>query len=273
TPVAAPEPPKPAPAPEPEAPAAYAHPLEGPLVLEDLEAFADLPDDAREELAKVATISTLGKDEEVGGFALAFVMNGEVDVAATIVDAPAARLHAGAVLRTRGTVGEGMALRLIGTDAEARVATWAPEAVEAAFKTTPWVEDDLRAAADRMQAMVGITMGQIADRLDASLRQSLVDRLEVKTLGPGDVLVAKGKPLPGLILLGVGAIEVVDGEDVRGEIGPGDFLFATEILGGGAAPATARAGAEGAVYLFADRKVAQEMLVTVPPLLEIFAGM
>ncbi|MEO8797830.1 MAG: cyclic nucleotide-binding domain-containing protein, partial [Polyangiaceae bacterium] len=248
-------------------------PLEGPLDLDDVESFADLPDDARAELAAAATISTLGKDEEVGGFALAFVMNGEVDVAATIVDAPAARLHAGVVLRTRGTVGEGMALRLIGTDAEARVASWPQEAVDAAFKSCPWVEDDLRVAADRMQAMVGITMGQIADRLDASLRQGLIERLAVRTLGPGDILVEKGKPLPGLVLLGVGAIEVVDGDEILSEIGPGDFLFATEILGGGPAPATARAGFEGAVYLFADRKVAQEMLVTVPPLLEIFAGM
>lgn len=269
----APEPAAPEPAREPEPVAAYAHPADGPLGLDDVESFADLPDDARAELASVATISTLGKDEEVSGFALAFVMNGEVDVAATIVDAPAARLHAGAVLRTRGTVGEGMALRLIGTDAEARVASWPQGAVEAAFKTCPWVEDDLRAAADRMQAMVGITMGQIADRLDPSLRQSLTDRLEVRTLGPGEILVEKGKPLPGLVLVGVGLVEVVDGDAIHSEVGPGDFLFATEILGGGAAPATARAGSEGAVYLFADRKVAQEMLVTVPPLLEIFAGM
>ena len=246
---------------------------DGVLSLDDVEAFADLPDDARVEFASAATIATLGKDEEVSGFALAFVIDGEVDVAATIVDAPADRLRAGAVLRTRGTVGDGMELRLIGTDQNARVATWAPEAVEAAFKTCPWVEDDLRTAADRMQALVGITMGQIADRLDPSLRQGLTERLEVRTLAPGDTLVAKGSPVPGLVLLGVGALEIVDGGDVRGEIGPGDFLFASEVLGGGPAPAAARAGSDGAVYLFADRHVAQELLVTCPPLLEIFAGM
>ncbi|MEO8874510.1 MAG: hypothetical protein ABI461_02895, partial [Polyangiaceae bacterium] len=82
-----------------------------------------------------------------------------------------------------------------------------------------------------------------------------------------------GKPLPGLVLVGVGVIEVVDGDEIRAEISPGDFLFASEILGGGVAPATARAGAEGAVYLFANKHVAQELLVTNPPLLEIFAGM
>ncbi len=247
--------------------------LDGPLNLDDVEAFSDLPDDARTEFAAAAELHNLGKDEEVSGFALAYVVSGEVDVAATIVDAPAERLKQGAVLRTRGTIGDGMALRLIGVDAPARVATWAPESVEAAFKTCPWVEDDLRTAADRMQALVGITMGTIAERLDPSLRQGFTQRLEARTLPPGGILVEKGAKVPGIMLVGVGSIEIVDGDTVQGEITPGDFVFATEILGGGKAHATARAGSEGVVYLFADRTVAQELLVTCPPLLEIFAGM
>jgi len=246
---------------------------DGALDLDNVEAFADLPDDARAAFAAAATMHTLGHDEEVSGFALAYVLSGEVDVAATIVDAPAARLQGGAVLRTRGTMGEGMALRLIGVEAGARVAAWDPAAVEAAFKSCPWVDDDLRAAADRMQALVGITMGTIAERLDPSLRHGFTARLEARALPPGGVLVEKGKPLPGLVLVGVGTIEIVDGDEIRGEVTPGDFLFASEILGGGLAPATARAGSEGAVYLFADKHVAQELLVTNPPLLEIFAGM
>jgi hypothetical protein len=38
------------------------------------------------------------------------------------------------------------------------------------------------------------------------------------------------------------------------------------------APSTVRAARGGALVLFADRNVAQELLVTCPPLLEIFAG-
>jgi hypothetical protein len=56
-------------------------------------------------------------------------------------------------------------------------------------------------------------------------------------------------------------------------LGPGDFLFATEVLGGGLAPTTARAGPRGAIVLFGARAVAHELLVTCPPLLEVFAGM
>ncbi|MEO7113042.1 MAG: cyclic nucleotide-binding domain-containing protein [Polyangiaceae bacterium] len=247
--------------------------LDGPLNLDDIEAFSDLPDDARAEFAAAATLHSLGPDEEVSGFALAYVIVGEVDVAATIVDAPAERLKQGAVLRTRGTIGDGMALRLIGVENVARVAAWAPESVEAAFKTCPWVEDDLRVAADRMQALVGITMGTIAERLDPSLRQGFTARLEARTLPPGGILVEKGAKVPGIMLVGVGSIEIVEDGVVQSEITPGDFVFATEILGGGKAHATARAGSEGVVYLFADRAVAQELLVTCPPLLEIFAGM
>jgi hypothetical protein len=92
-------------------------------------------------------------------------------------------------------------------------------------------------------------------------------------LGPGEVLVQAGHVVPGLMLVGVGGIEMLDGETFRGQIGPGEFLFASTILGGGSAPLTARASEEGAVILFADRKVAQELLVTCPPLLELFAGM
>jgi CRP-like cAMP-binding protein len=56
-------------------------------------------------------------------------------------------------------------------------------------------------------------------------------------------------------------------------LGPGDILFPTEVLGADAAPATARAGDGGAVILFGERHVVHELLVSCPPLLEIFAGM
>jgi len=69
-------------------------------------------------------------------------------------------------------------------------------------------------------------------------------------------------------------LELVDGDGkVAGVVGSGEFLFPTEVLGGGNAPNTARAGSGGALILFGDRKIAQELLVTCPPLLEVFAGM
>jgi hypothetical protein len=65
----------------------------------------------------------------------------------------------------------------------------------------------------------------------------------------------------------------VQGDKVTGVVGSGEFLFPGEVLGAGAAPLTARAGPGGALILFGDRMIAQELLVTCPPLLEVFAGM
>ena len=196
-----------------------------------------------------------------------------MDVAATMVEAVAERIDAGAVLRSRGSLAKGYPLRLVAVSAKVTVATWDDASVESAFKSCPWVEEDLRAAADRVQALVGITKGPLAKRLDADLRQQLMARLAVRALAPGEVLVEQGKPVPGLLLVGVGKIDLTRGADVKGTVEAGDFVFAAEVLGSGPAPMTARAGVEGAVVLHADRNVAQELLVTCPPLLEIFAGM
>lgn len=277
---AAEAPPAPVPAP---APAEASAPLSPPaddatppgIDLSPMEAFADLPDDARDAFARAAEIHDLKSEEETSGFALAVVMEGEVDVAATIVDAAAERLKPFAVLRAQGTFGEGLPLRLVAATEHAKVATWDARAVEEAFRTCPWVEDDLRAAANRTHAIVGITMGPLADRLDASIRKQITDRLEVQSLEPGHVLVKKGEPMPGIVLVGVGSLDVVgDDGEVTGAVSAGEFLFSTSVFAGSAAPATARAStSDGAVILHADRNVAQELLVTCPPLLEVLAGM
>ncbi|MBS2020634.1 MAG: hypothetical protein JST00_47710 [Deltaproteobacteria bacterium] len=260
--------------PPPPAPTAMARPVAPERVdLDDVESFADLPDDARAAFAAAATLSALGESEEVSSFALAYVIDGAVDVAATMVDAPALRLTKGAVLRTKGTTEEELPMRLIGTDGGGVVATWSASAVEEAFRTIPWVEDDLRAAADKVLTLVGITIGPLGERLDASIREHIVGLLTMRSLLPGEVVVTKGEVVPGLLLIGVGELELVSDDKVSGVVGCGDFLFAGEVLGAGAAPATARAGTGGALVLFGDRSVAQELLVTCPPLVEVLAGM
>jgi CRP-like cAMP-binding protein len=131
--------------------------------------------------------------------------------------------------------------------------------------------------ADRFQALAGVTMGAMGDRLDDSLRALITDRCEVRTLLPYEVLVEKGATLPGLHIVGGGRVEIIveheDGSgEVEDELGPGDFLFAPQVLGGASAPATARAGKGGALVLFAGRMTTHELLVSVPPLLELLAG-
>jgi hypothetical protein len=243
------------------------------LDLSTLDAFADLPDDARAAFARAATVNDVAREEEITGFALALVLDGAFDVAAQIVDASAMQLAKGAVLRSRGTLEEPQAMRLLCASDKGRVATWSDEAVDEAFRTCPWVEDDLRAAADRAQALVGATMGPLGERLDAGLRTQVTDKLTLRVLEEGETYAVEGEPVPGLLVVGAGDIELVRADAVTGKLTAGEFLFANEVLAGQKAPATARAAKGGALVLVTDRKAAQELLVTCPPLLEIFAGM
>lgn len=242
------------------------------IELEGVDALSDLPDEEREAFAAQATLHELREDDEVVTFALALVLSGDVDVVATVLDA-AEHLPAGTVLRSRGTNEKGFQLRLVCRSAEARVATWPAGPVEAAFKSCPWVEDDLRIATDRIQALVGITSGPLADRLDASLREEIVRKMTTRALGSNEVLFNKGEPVGGLYLVGVNGLDLFEGDKQVGSVDVGDFVFATQVLGGGAAPQTVRAPEDGAVILYADRKAAQELISTCPPLLEILAGM
>jgi CRP-like cAMP-binding protein len=133
------------------------------------------------------------------------------------------------------------------------------------------VNDDLSAVADRFQALAGVTMGPLGERLDDSLRGMVTDRAAVRMLLPGDVLLSAGDAVDGLYVVGGGAIEL-SGDTGTTEIGPGEFLFAEQVMGGGKARQTARALESGALLLFVDRMAAHELLVSVPPLLEILAG-
>jgi hypothetical protein len=243
--------------------------------LSHVEALSDLPDDARAAFAGAATVQTLAREDEVSGFALALVLDGDVDVSATIVDAAAQRMSAGAVMRARGTIEQFAPVRLIGASETARVATWDEHAVSDAFRTCPWVEDELRAAGDRLQALVGITMGPLGERLDASLRADVMSRLQLRTLAEHEVITTKGSATVGLLVVGGGELELMseDGTPSGAVLRAGEFLFPNESLRAAPAPSTVRASRGGALVLLAERGVAQELLVTCPPLLEIFAGM
>jgi hypothetical protein len=240
------------------------------LDLGNVEALADLPDDARDAFGLAATMHTIATDEEVSHFALALVVDGEIDVSATIVDAPALRLERNSILRSRGSILPGVALRLVCASPTALVATWNDAAVAAAFRTCPWVEEDLRTVTDRVQASAGVTMGPLGERFDQALREHLTSKLTLRSLAPGEVLIAQGKPTP-IALVGIGDLTVTKSGQRAETLRPGDFVFPTQILAHAPAPATATAGAAGAVVLFGDRAVAQELLMSFPPLLEVLA--
>ncbi|MGH7272140.1 MAG: hypothetical protein ACREJ3_17045, partial [Polyangiaceae bacterium] len=244
------------------------------LDLSTVEALVDLPDDARAAFGRAARIEDLARESEVSGFALALILEGTADLSATIVDSSAQELREGAILRARGTIEVAAPIRLVATSERARIATWDEDAVADAFRACPWVEDELRGAGDRLQALVGVTMGPLGERLDPVLRAVVTSRLSLRVLAEHEVCASRGAPVPGLVVVGAGELEVLadDGAPSGKVLGAGDFLFASEVLSAAPAPHSVRAAKGGALVLHAERGLAQELLVTYPPLLEIIAG-
>lgn len=248
--------------------------LENGRELAHMTALHPWPETTLRSLSRDATVRTLARDEEVSGFGLAVVMQGSVDVAATIVDAAAQRIHAGAVVRGRGTIDSIAPLRLIATGDHARVATWTEKQVAEAFHSCPTIEHGLRVAGNRIQALVGVTLGPLGDRLDPTLRADVMNRLELRLVAEHETLARAGEPIPGLVVVGTGEIELLGRSGLREGLSlrSGDFLFPTQVLRAEPAPLSARGARGGALVLIADRRSAQELLVTCPQLLEIFAG-
>jgi CRP-like cAMP-binding protein len=69
----------------------------------------------------------------------------------------------------------------------------------------------------------------------------------------------------------VGEVELVKDGRVERKLGPGDLLFSSAVLSHEPAPALARAGSAGALVLYFDRMTTHELVVSVPPLLELVA--
>jgi Cyclic nucleotide-binding domain len=244
------------------------------VALGEVRGLEDLPEEAQVELAARARLQTLAPEEETGAFAIALVVKGWVNIMPTIADAVCARAAQGEVVFTQGTLEEGVLLRVVAGEEDTTLALWDRAAMEKATADCPWVADELRAVADRYQALAGAAMGPLGERLDDALRAQITDRCEVRALLPREFVFSTGQPVAGIHIVGAGRIEVIEGDSdaVADELGPGDILFSNQVMASAPAPATARAGKDGALLLCADRHVAHELMVSVPPLLELLAS-
>jgi hypothetical protein len=258
--------PLPAPSPEPD-------PSIGDLLLGEVRGLEDLPPESQALLAREAHIAILKKEEELSSFGLALVLKGAIHIMPAIADLSCARAIKGDIVWGQGNLEEGVVLRLVAAEDASQVATWDAALIKGAIRDCPWVIDELKALADRYQALAGVAMGPMGERLDDSLRAMVTGRCEIKRLLPNEALATRGKPVGGMYVVAAGRLEILDeGDEVESELGPGDFVFAPQVLSNGPAPRNARAGKHGALLLFAARSVAHELLLSVPPLLEIFAS-
>jgi hypothetical protein len=241
------------------------------LSLEVVEVLADLPEEAQADLVKGAALVRLAAgDALVLSEGAALVTRGSVNVTLTNSEVSAARVSAGSVIAARGSI-EGGALRLISDDATTHLVTWSDEQLNRAMQDCPWVVDDLRLIADRFHAHASAGLGPLGQRLDDALRAAVYERLEVRVLSPSESIAERGKPLQGLFVVAMGDLEVENGTKAR-RIGAGEFVFPGCVIGAEMAPADVRAGPKGGLVLFATRPVAHELMMSVPPLLEILAS-
>ena len=256
-----------------EGPSSSAVPSIHGIALSDVRGLCDLPEDAQRLLRKRARIERMGTGEDLSFFAVVLVLEGWVKLMPAIADTTCATASAGDVVFTQGSLEDGVALRVVAGQNGTTLATWDKPTFNEITQACPWVADELRLIADSFQALAGTTLGLLGERLDDALREVVTSRCKVLTLLPHEVLVARGKRVPGMHIVGGGSVELLDENDaVVGSCALGEFLLTAQVLAGGVSPHTVRAGSGGALILFAPRMDAHELLVSVPPLLEILAG-
>jgi hypothetical protein len=241
------------------------------VALESVETLGDLPEEAQAELAATGKLMVLATREEMmlpDGVVL--VTRGTAHVTLPHSDVSAARVGQGAVIAARGSIEAGP-LRLIADSAPTHLVAWTETDLQHATRDCPWVVDDLRLIADRLQAHASAGLGPLGARLDDALRAAVYERLQVRVLLPDESVAERGKPLKGLFVVAVGELRVASGDPAR-RIGSGEFVFPSCVIGAEPAPHDVKAGPNGGLVLFATRPVAHELMMSVPPLLEILAS-
>jgi len=257
---------------ESEAPMAESAEEQAPAIdgmpFESVEGLADLPEEAQSELAASGKLVKLTSGQHVVlQEGAAVITKGSAHVTLTFSDVSAARVRAGAVVAARGSIESGP-LRLIADAPQTHIVTWTEAQLLSAMCDCPWVKDELRLLADRFQAHASAGLGPLGQRLDDALRAAVYERLEVRVLLPDECVAERGKPLKGLFVVAIGELNVASGAPLKS----GQFLFPSCVISAEPAPSDVKAGPKGGLVLFATRPVAHELMMSVPPLLEILAS-
>ena len=244
------------------------------VALDSVRGFEDLPEESQARLVRVAKLTSLSADEEVGSFGAALVTRGKVGIMSSVADVSGSIAVSGEVVFTRGTLEDGVPLRVVALEDGTVVASWSAEELALGMADCPWVGDELRLVADRFQALAGATLGLLGERLDDSLRGMVMSRLDVKAFEPGEVIVSfrEARTRAAYRRRGSGrAHGTAMSSRTRGI--PAIFSSPRRYSRAARAQSTARAGKDGALILHAPRAIAHELLMSVPPLLEITDGL
>ncbi len=240
--------------------------------LDEVQGFEDLPEEVQQKLAVSARVEVLQEGEEVAFFGAAVVTSGSVDILPAFSDDAGAVAHQADVVFTKGTLADSIELRVVAKVDDTHVAVWDPDQLEEALAECPWVSDELRFIADYFLAVCGAALGPLGERLDDSLRATVFRRLEVRALAPNEVLLHAGERIHSLFVVGGGRVELRREGTSPMELPAGGFVFPDKMMTAQNAPCDVQAGEHGALVLFAPRAIAHELMMSVPPLLEVLAG-
>ena len=212
-------------------------------------------------------IDELNEDEEVAFFGAALVLRGAMSLIPSVSDCVAAVVPAAQIVFTQGSLAQGIQLSALARGNGTRVAVWDEATIASAFEHCPWVLDELAQIADRYQALAGATFGPLGDQMDESLRDSLLSVAQVRSLLPEETLLEDGSLVQSFMIVGAGHVLLGDGS----RLSPGDFIFSSQMLSAQSAPSSVTAEAHGALILEAPRSKIHELMISMPPLLEMLA--
>jgi hypothetical protein len=215
-------------------------------------------------LSHSAEIVRLSSGDEVAVTGLLFVAQGEVQVSAAVSDCAPVTLLRGQALRGQSSLGVPLALRCSANGEDAVVLRWTVGELAEALVDSRATDDELREMADPVQAACGATLGSLAESIGEEVLRVLLQKMQLKRLAPGEVWVEKGKPMPGVCVLGLGELHAGNLQDY----GPGDVPFAESALACEPLELPLTAGSKGALLWVGTRAALFELLTSAPTLLE-----
>lgn len=253
------------------APLSSGPPRIGDVMLEAIEPLTDLPEDVQRALSRAAKLEELGPGQ-TRALGVMLVISGEVSVYATDATVPGHVAGPRSFLTSRGSFEGGFSMRFVTGASGAKIASWDEATFDHALRSCPWVLDDCKASADRLQARAGLALGALGG-LDGKIRDALVTRLDMRVLESGEMITQENEPMPGLVFVVGGGVEILEGDPpaVVGEARAGELLFADALWAGVPAPLSSRARTPGVILLVGDRKLALELAADVPLVAELLA--
>jgi len=240
--------------------------------LRGVEPFSQLPEEAQRTLVRTAIIEDLVPGEARTSFGAVLVVGGEASICAVNLDVPVKLASARSFVASRGSLAEPVPMRILGGSSGATISRWSTEAFDQALSGHPRAAQDCRASSDALQARIGLTLGALAD-VDLATREEMLARLEVRALEPNEAITEEDGPMPGLVFVVGGSVEILEGDPVNviSDVRPGNLLFPEALWAGAAAPLRSRAASTGALLLVGDRKLALDFAETVPVVGELLS--